>query len=829
MDFSAFNLPACEIVQRVNTALCSNSSLVITAPPGAGKSTLLPLTILQGLGPQGKILVLEPRRIAARQIAERMSSMLGEPVGSTVGYRVRFESKVSAQTRIEVLTEGILTRMIADDPTLEDVSIVIFDEFHERNLNSDVALALVRATLQIIRPDLKIVLMSATIDAGAIAAQLSAPLIASPGRCYPVEIRHTEDIPSVQDIPEYVAKYIRIAHSQTQGDILAFLPGEAEIRRCQEMLSAGMGDTLVCPLYGMLPFERQKEAIRPSADGKRRIVLATPVAETSLTIEGVRTVVDSGFCKTMVYDQRSGLSRLECVRISLDMADQRSGRAGRLAPGVCYRLWSQATQSRMDEFRKPEILEADLAPVLLDIASWGGARIDELDWLTSPPAYSLKKATELLEAMGAIENGRITAHGGKLAKMPCHPRIAQMFLLSASNQMKALACDIAAILDDRDPLASDPLAGADLCARINALRQARNRSSAGAGKWGRIASIAQQYKRLARCESDDSATDIYKVGALVAHAYPLRVAKAVQGRLGVYQLASGEMARLDNTDALCSYDYLAIADVNARLQGEGRIFLAAAVDVNDVMDLARERLNLSWDSRNGAIVARRETRIGTLLVSAKEVHDLPVGKRVEIIAAAAPKEGLGIFDFNDEVAMLQRRLENVRSWHPEFELPDTDTPSVLENCASWLPLYIGNAKTSAELKKIDMQQVIWNMLSYEQQNFVERVAPSHIQVPTGSRIRLDYRQGADAPVLRVRLQECFGLIDTPRVDNGRLPVLMELLSPGFKPVQLTSDLKSFWQGTYFEVRKELKRRYPKHSWPDNPLEAEAVRGVARKA
>lgn len=817
---SRYNLPAGEIASEVNRTLEEKGALVITAPPGAGKSTLLPLTMLRGYAPEGRILVLEPRRIAARQIAQRMSEMIGEPVGGTVGYRVRFETRVGPKTRIEVLTEGILTRMIADDPTLDGVSVVIFDEFHERNLNSDVALALVRATRDAIRPDLRIVLMSATIDATKLSRELDAPVIESPGRCYPVELRYTGDNLQEQDIARAVAGCVRTALNDTQGDVLAFLPGEAQIRQCADLLAVGLPDVRICPLYGMLPFDRQKEAIQPSRDGMRRVVLATPVAETSLTIEGVCTVVDSGFCKKMVFNPQNGLSRLETVRISMDMADQRSGRAGRLAPGVCYRMWNEAVQSRMEPFRKPEILEADLAPVVLDVARWGGAPVDSLDWITPPPAYSLASALSLLTSLGAFEADRqaLTEHGMRLASMPCHPRVAQMFLASDEADMKALAADIAALLDDRDPMSSGAFGpvGADLCERVDALRRMRSSHSGfRSGAWTRMAAAAQQYRRLVRCDEDNSSVDMYKAGFLLANAWPMRLARAVPGRLGVYQMASGDLGILDPADTLCSFEWIVAADVSSNRDGQGRIHLAAPVAPEDLGHMTVERLNMGWDSRRGMIVARRERRIGSLVLSACDISDLTVDQRVEAISAAAPKDGLSMFDFNDDVAMLQRRLDFARE--PGGSLPATDTQSVLACCAGWLPMYIGSARTAADLKKIDMCRVIWNMLTYEQQMMVDRVAPSHVTLPSGKRLRLEYRHGAEAPILRVRLQECFGMQDGPRVNEGRTAVLMELLSPGFKPVQLTSDLRSFWSGTYFEVRRELKRRYPKHAWPEDPM------------
>lgn len=917
------DLPVMEIAGAVNAALAVSPRLVVTAPPGAGKSTVLPLTILLGtpgekkpflhpepgendlpgaerpyLHPGGKILMLEPRRIAARQIAERMATLLGEPVGRTVGYRIRFENRVSAQTRIEVLTEGILTRMLVDDPALEGVGVVIFDEFHERSLQSDVALALTREAQSLLRPDLRILLMSATIDTEALCRELDAPLLESGGRMFPVEIRHTPEEATAENVAERVAHWVRVALREHAGDVLAFLPGEGEIRRCAELLAgledqagvlpgpAGNEGIKVYPLYGLLPPEQQRAAIAPSPEGSRKVVLATPIAETSLTIEGVRVVVDGGFCRRLVFDPQNALSRLETVRISRDMADQRSGRAGRVAPGVCYRLWSPATELRMAAARVPEILEADLAGTALDAAAWGESRLERLAWLTPPPAAHVAQAKQLLGLLGALdEAGHITPHGRALAALPCHPRIAQMLLCGgispeppaasspfptllkqspgagrsadadlASLKGRApqgeptavlLAAEIAALLEERDPLAAtDP--GAALTTRLEALHRAGR-----GGRWGRIAQMAEQYRMLAEKaaagsksaaqrsrnaeksfagskEGPQRSRDPFAVGALLAAAYPERVARALPGGRGHFQLATGERAAVSPDDPLSACEWLAVASLGVRPGGEGRIFLAAPVDPEALPELIRTRDRVAWDSKAGAATARRERRIGTLLVDAKPLSEGVREQLTQVICEAAQKEGTAMLDFSDEVGNLQRRVAAVAAWHPELALPDLSTEAVLRSAPDWLPPFVGRATTVAELKRIDLCAALWTLLDYAQQQAVERLAPTHIEVPTGSRIRVEYRQGAEAPVLRVRLQECFGLLDTPRVDGGRRPVLMELLSPGYKPVQLTSDLRSFWSGTYFEVRKELHRRYPRHAWPDNPLEAEAVRGVKRK-
>ena len=823
-------LPVLEIADAVNRQLARSSCVVVTAPPGAGKSTVLPLSILYGgISPEptaalkGKILVLEPRRLAARSIAERMAALLGEPVGRTVGYRIRFESRISASTRIEVLTEGILTRMLIDDPALEGVSAVIFDEFHERSLQSDLSLALTREAQQLLRPDLRILLMSATIDTDALCAALQAPLVRSGGRVFPVQIIHTPEEATEQDVAERVAQRIRLAHRDHEGDILAFLPGEAEIRRCAERLEGAFGTTRIFPLYGLLPAEEQRAAIAPSAPGQRKIVLATPIAETSLTIEGVRVVVDGGFCRRQVFDAQNALSRLETVRISQDMADQRSGRAGRVAPGVCYRLWSPATQARLAPTRVPEILEADLAGTVLETAAWGEPQVERLPWITPPPPGRVAQATQLLGLLGALdEAGRITPHGRRLAAIPCHPRIANLLLRAGTPELKGLAAEIAALLEEKDPLATLEN-DASLTTRLEALHRAGR-----SGRWGRIAQIAEQYRRVAPKDAIFGASPDDNAGALLAQAYPERIAKARPEGRGHFQLASGELAAVPPEDALSACAWLAVASVSVRPGREGRIFLADPVDPEDLPELIRTRDRVAWDGKAGAVVARRERRIGSLLVDARPLSEGVREEMTRVICEAARKEGTAMLDFNDDVGNLQRRVAAVAAWHPELALPDLSTAAVLACAPDWLPPFVGRATGVAELKKIDLCAALWSLLDYAQQQAVERLAPTHITVPTGSRIRLEYRSGAEAPVLRVRLQECFGLLDTPRVDAGRRPVLMELLSPGYKPVQLTSDLRSFWSGTYFEVRAELRRRYPRHAWPDNPLEADPVRGVRKK-
>lgn len=820
----AKRLPAFAIADEVNERLRTKNCLIVTAAPGAGKSTLLPLTILSALPQNGRILMLEPRRLAAKQIAERMAELLHERVGATVGYRIRFESCVSDKTRIEVITEGILSRMLVDDPSLEGVSVVIFDEFHERSLASDFALTLTRESQQILRPDLRVVLMSATIDAASLSSALDASVVESEGRMFPVEIVYGEDA-DASDVVEQVAHAVRKAYERCEGDILAFLPGQSEILRCRDLLYDALNEAVVLPLYGTLPWGDQRRAIVPDAGGRRKVVLATSIAETSLTIEGVRVVVDSGWGRCMLYDQRNGLSRLATVRVTRDVADQRAGRAGRLAPGVCYRLWSLATDHRMEENRKPEILEADLAPMMLDVAAWGESDVYRLPWLTPPPSFSVKQASSLLRSLSAVgEDGKITALGKRMAGSPSHPRISRMLLLAETDNACALAADIAALLEERDVLVAEEN-DADINTRLIMLREARRRGVEG--KWSRVMKVAEEYCGLMRVKTDDGVPEAEMVGKLIATAYPERVAKAADG-CGRFRMASGDSVFVPKDDMLSSCDWIAVAAVNV---ASGRIFLASSLNVESVPHLTYGKENVSWDNKRGCVVTQEERRVGCLVVSSRPIKDLKRESVVEALCEAALKYGEGMFDVSEEAQLLRRRVQCVSEWHPELELPALDNETVFGKCAEWLPFFLEeNGRlmlTTAELKKINMSDVLWSLLGYEQQQAVERLAPTHIVVPTGSRIRVDYRQGAEAPVLSVRLQECFGMMDTPRVDDGRRPVLMELLSPGFKPVQLTQDLRSFWNGAYFEVRKELRRRYPKHAWPENPLEAEPTRRTKR--
>lgn len=823
-------LPATEIASAVSGALRESPVLVVTAPPGAGKSTVLPLTILRDLPPEsGKILMLEPRRLAAKQIAHRLSETLGEEPGQTVGYRIRFESRVSERTRIEVLTEGILSGMLTRDPALEGVCVIIFDEFHERSIHSDLALALARQAQKYLRDDLRIVVMSATIDTEDICQKLSARLIECTGRQHPVQISYSADDTDLSDMAQATARAAIKAFQNHEGDILVFLPGQGEITRCAAILEETLLEADVCPLYGNLPWQRQQQAIRPNPGGRRRIVVSTPIAETSLTIEGIRVVIDSGFCRTLVYDHRTGLSHLRTVRISQDMATQRAGRAGRVAPGICHRLWTKQRQATLEPKRRPEILDADLTSLLLETACFGEKDAMALPWLTPPPGFALREARQALTNLGAIsEDGAITPLGRKMAGMPCHPRMSRMILGAGSPVLRALASDIAAILEERDPL--DPeAAGVDLTLRVEALR--RERGSGRPQRFPRIIQIAREYLRLTHEKEDNGAVLPHDIGFLVASAYPERIATASDTR-GVFRLSGGENVLLDDDDDISTHEYVAVASLYAPPGDMGRVLLAAPVHAKDLLGLATTRERVFWNSSQGCVQSVREERIGRIILRSTPIFDTPPDAIISAVCEAVKTEGLSLLEWDEAVRGLQRRVSVLKGWHPEMDLPDLSTPHLLSSVREWLPPFLyGPGKiisTQAALKRINLHDALWSLIPFQTQEEIDRLAPVFIQVPSGSRIRIDYREGAQAPVLSVRLQECFGLEDTPRVDGGKRSLLLELLSPGFKPVQLTQDLRSFWKDAYFEVRGELRRRYPKHYWPDNPLEAEAVKGVRRR-
>ncbi len=823
-DHNQFDLPIIEVVDEVKSNLISNNTLIVNAPPGAGKSTLLPLTLLEESWLKGqKILMLEPRRLAARTIASRMSDMIDDQVGNTVGYRVRFDNKVSDKTKIEVLTEGILTRMIHSDNSLEGIGLVIFDEFHERSIHADVALALCREAQQVLRPDLRIMIMSATLDMPQLTSLLKAPAIVSKGRQYPVDVIYSGE-QDLMLLPEMTARTIIKATKDHRGDVLAFFPGEGEIRKCEELLRRELKGFAIHPLFGQLPQGKQFAAIMPDRSGKRKVVLATSIAETSLTIEGIKIVVDTGFGRTSKFDPKSGLSRLETVQISKDSADQRAGRAGRLSAGVCYRMWSKATQSRLDDHRTPEIMEADLTSLVLDMAQWGIMDINQLTWLTSPPKGALAQASDTLHQLNALEHGKITEHGKKIHKLPCHPRIAHMLLEAEEHHSLALATDIAATLEERDPLPRE--SGIDINLRIETLRRFREENRLGK-KFGRIEKVAESYRRMFNIDAGNGPVDSYETGLILSHAYPERIAFARPGNNAQFQLSNGKYAMVGHRDELAHEPWLAISHIDAR-DGMGKVFMASPLNPRDLAPMVKERDVITWDTKRGGLIATRDLRIGSIVLQSKPLPDPDESNLISAISEAIKKEGEQLLDFNEDVQQWQNKVMSLRKWNPQDGWPEVSTSTLLMTNIEWLAPYLESVKKPEELKKINLLEILHHSLDYEKQDKLNRLAPLFIDVPSGSQIRLFYREDGEAPILAVRLQELFGLADTPKVNGGSLGVLIHLLSPGFKPVQITSDLGSFWDNAYFEVRKDLKRRYPKHSWPDDPWSAEAVKGVRRK-
>lgn len=823
-DPKSIDLPIVDVLDQVKESLSDDPTLIVHAPPGAGKSTLLPLALLDQPWLEGnKIIMLEPRRLAAKSIAMRMSELLGEKVGETIGYRIRFESRVSDKTKIEVVTEGILTRMLHGDNTLEGIGLVIFDEFHERSIHADVALALCRESQQVLRPDLRMLIMSATLNMPQLKKALQAGVVSSEGRQYPVDIFHEGD----QDqflIPEMTANTVVKASKAHEGDILVFLPGQGEITKCEGILRSKLRGFAIHPLYGQLPYNKQKAAILPDREGRRKVVLATNIAETSLTIEGIKVVVDTGFGRTMKWDPKSGLSRLETVQISKDSADQRAGRAGRLSAGVCYRMWSKATDQRLQEHRTPEIEEADLAPLALDLANWGVMDPLQLTWLTPPPRGTWLAAVQTLHELEALENGRITEHGKNIHELPCHPRLAHMMLMAEEEGLVSLAADVAALLEERDPMGRE--AGIDINVRIEALRTHRRENRKG-GRFDRIEKIAASYRQLFDAEVDSDPFDPYETGLLLTHAFPERIAFARPGNNAQFKLANGRVAMAGHKDDLAHESWLAIANLDAR-DGMGKIFLASPLNPKDLAPRVKEVEVITWDTEDGGLVATKDMRIGNIVLKSVPLADPDPSHLQQAIVDAIKKEGRTLLDWNEEVEQLQNRVTCLRKWRSGDNWPDFNADSLLMTNEEWLAPYLAEVKKPQDLKKINLYEVLLHSMEYEKQQELNRLAPAKMEVPSGSNIKVMYRDNGEAPVLAARIQELFGMAETPTVNDGKVPMLIHLLSPGFKPVQVTSDLKNFWNETYFDVRKDLKGRYPKHHWPDDPWTAEAVRGVKRK-
>lgn len=825
------DLPISEVLPALRAALAQHRAVVLQAPPGAGKTTRVPLALLDAPWLVGRrILVLEPRRLAARAAAARMSELRGEPIGETIGYRVRFESKTGPRTRTEVLTEGILTRRLQNDPGLEDTGLVIFDEFHERHLHTDLALALTRDSQRLLRPDLKILVMSATLDGQGIARVLEAPLIASGGRAHPVAIDYLSREPDAP-LAERVATAVRTALTRHEGDVLAFLPGAGEIRRVQELLG-GVAGVDVLPLYGDLSWEDQARALKPGGS-LRKVVLATPIAETSLTIEGVCVVVDSGYARVPQFDPRTGLTRLVTARISRASADQRAGRAGRLGPGVCYRLWTESTHRGLASQPVPEIKTADLASLALELAAWG-TDAGALTWLDPPPPGALAQARALLGMLGAIdEAGAITPIGRAMAALPVHPRLAHMLRAAGERGLAHLACDLAALVSERD-IFGGTRRTVDLVPRLEALEAARRDGRRGAQAHGadpggsaRAIQAASQFRHALHAKPDRGTGD---PGALLALAYPDRIGMQRTPQEPRYLLANGRGARLPAYEARLSVPWLVAAAVDAG-EAEGTIHLAAAVSLDalrhELADSIRVTETVRWDETTESVVARREERLGELVLSAEALAHPDNEKVRSAMLEGVRRLGIVALPWSGEAREWQARALSLRAWFPEEDWPDVSDAALAANLVAWLGPWLDGIARREHLARLDMLSMLTGLLDHDRLRRLEEHAPTHVRVPSGSRVRLAYRAG-ESPILAVKLQEMFGQTDTPRVAGGRVPVTLHLLSPAQRPIQVTQDLRGFWDRTYPEVRKELKGRYPKHPWPDDPLTAIPTARTARR-
>ncbi|HXP77712.1 MAG TPA: ATP-dependent helicase HrpB [Stellaceae bacterium] len=831
-------LPVAEAVPRVAAALAERGGAVLEAPPGAGKTTLVPLLLLEAPWlERGRIVMLEPRRLAARAAARRMATMLGERVGETVGYRTRLDTKVGPSTRLEVVTEGILVRTLQADAALDGTGLVIFDEFHERSLDGDLGLALTLETRRVLRPDLRLLVMSATLDGAGVADLLGgAPVISSPGRMYPVETRYL-DRPPADRIEDGVVRAIESALGRETGSLLVFLPGVREIRRVERRLQKrDLGpEVRITPLYGDLPQAAQDAAIEPPPPGTRKVVLATSIAETSLTIDGVRVVVDGGLMRRARFDLRTGMTRLITQRVSQAAADQRRGRAGRTEPGICYRLWPEHEQALLAPFTPPEILEADLAPLTLELARWGTVDPASLSWLDPPPAAAYAQARTLLRELDALDHdGRLTAHGRAMASLGFHPRLAHMMLRARESGHGALACDVAALLSERDILRSSGGArDCDLRLRLELLheRGAGRQLPAGLavdrGSLERAKEQARKWRRQLGV-ADDSASRA-AAGGVVALAYPDRIAQRRGATVGSFRLAGGSGALLNPADPLASEDFLAVAELDGDPRN-ARVFLAAPLARADIETLFAshiERADLvAWESREQAVLARRRERLGALTLRDDPLPDPPPEAIRAAMLDGLRELGLDALPWTREATMLRDRIRfagriEAGGW------PELSDAALLAGLSEWLGPFLDGVTRRSQLGHLDLAAALTAMLSWEQRRRLDQLAPTHVAVPSGSRVPIDYGAG-ETPVLAVRLQELFGLGETPAVAGGRVPLLLHLLSPAGRPLQVTRDLRGFWATSYAGVRAEMRGRYPKHSWPDDPMTAPPTARAKRR-
>jgi ATP-dependent helicase HrpB len=827
-------LPIEAALPRLRAALAEHRNVVLQAPPGAGKTTLVPLALLdESWLADRTIVMLEPRRLATRAAAFRLAELAGEDVGGRIGYRMRMDSRVGPATRIEVVTEGILTRRLQNDPTLSDVGLVIFDEFHERSLNADLGLALALRTQQLVREDLRLLVMSATLDGEAVAALLGgAPIVTSQGRAYPVDTRYREPR-SGQSIESSVAAAVADALDSEAGDVLVFLPGAREIRRVESMIEGRASNVVIAPLYGLLPRETQDLAIRPSPPGSRKVVLSTSIAETSLTIEGVRVVIDAGLSRVPRFSPHSGMTRLETVRVSRASADQRRGRAGRLGPGVCYRLWPEHELHHLLAQSPPEILGADLAPLALDLAAAGVDDPLELRWIDPPPAAAFAQARELLRELEAVSaTGNITEHGGRMASLPVHPRLAHMLLKGRTIGAGGLACEVAALLGDRDVLRGGMVpVDADLALRVELLR-----APGSPFRW-QGHDVDGDALRAARAEADRLARMIGakvrppqpfdRAGVLLALAYPDRIGQR-RAEAGRYLLRNGRGAALPSPQALSAAPYIVAAELDDQ-RPDSRIFIAAALEYDELREhfhsqIVTEQI-VEWDAEAQRVLARQRERLGALVLRDAEARDVdPSAVRSALLAAVA-RRGVAQLPWTDGATRLRQRIAFIRTIDPGW--PDVSDEALAGTLDRWLGPSIVEVRRMDDIARVDLETALLGMLNWEQRRALDRLAPTHVEVPSGSRIAIDYADPS-SPVLAVRIQEVFGLTETPRIGGGRVALTIHLLSPAYRPVQVTKDLAGFWRTSYFDVRKDLRGRYPKHEWPENPLEATPTRRTKRR-
>jgi ATP-dependent helicase HrpB len=834
--------PIDDALPVLKQALLQTPAAVLQAPPGAGKTTRVPIALLDVLPPEsGRIIMLEPRRIAAVSAARWMAHILGGQAGGIVGYTIRFDSRVSRSTRIEVVTEGVLTRRIQADPALEGVAMVIFDEFHERSIHADLALSLCLDIRRGLREDLKLLVMSATMDCGPIAGLLGdAPVITSEGRSFPVEERYLVSRPD-RPLREKISDAVLIALKETAGDILVFLPGSGEIRSCGDALHAVLGDKArgisIHPLYGDLPFEEQERAILPSK--KRRVVLATNIAETSLTIEGVGVVIDSGLTRRLQYDPSSGMNRLTTHTVSRASAEQRKGRAGRLGPGVCYRLYSRHAFQSMVSFTPPEMLVSDLSSLCLDLAAWGVKDPSRLSWLDAPPEAAWNSARQLLMDLGALDRtGAATQTGKAMARLPLHPRLGRLLLRSAELDCPGLGADLAALLSERDPLrCSGPgAAGPDLSDRLDTQRLWRKTGAVpyAADQWA-LRTVDRTSAQLLRLMSGTGKAIIYSaidpemISRLLLSAFPDRVAKRREEGTGRFLLSQGRGVRLPAASSISGSPYIIAVNVDAGEKAEGTVHSAAPVSE----ELIRRECGLcvstvrrvEWDRREGKIIAAAEERLGAVVLSSRPFN--PTDEESSVLLCEAIRSGQAMPAFSKEAGQFQARVGFMRRVFPEEDWPDLADERLLSNPEQWLLPWLSGLRSRQDVSGLDLLPALRAQLSWKQQQLLDERAPAHIVVPSGHRIQLDYTAG-DVPVLAVKLQEMFGLADTP-VIGGRVKVLLHLLSPARRPVQVTQDLEGFWNNAYQQVKKELKGRYPKHPWPDDPWNAAPTRKTKQRS